>query len=185
VMRTPAIISCAGAVVALAATLSMLEPVLALHLTSRLAIGPARIGLLFGAAALASTLLHPIYGRLADRLGAKRMMTAGLLLAALALPLLPHASTFRMALVLFVLNASMTALAITPSLAYMGEATSSAGIASFGVAYGLYNMAWGAGLLAGPAAGGFLYERMGFARLSLVWAPMLAAIAAILARRRS
>ena len=40
------------------------------------------------------------------------------------------------------------------------------GFESFGVAYGLYNFAWALGLLAGPAAGGFLYERMGFERLT-------------------
>ena len=56
------------------------------------------------------------------------------------------------------------ALVITPSLAYMAEATSDAGVGSFGVAYGLYNVAWGVGLLGGPALGGFLFERMGFAR---------------------
>ena len=50
---------------------------------------------------------------------------------------------------------------ITPSLAYMAEATSSAGAGSFGVGYGLYNMAWGVGLLGGPALGGFLFERIG------------------------
>ena len=42
--------------------------------------------------------------------------------------------------------------------------TTDAGVRSFGVAYGLYNLAWGAGLLGGPALGGFLFERMGFSR---------------------
>src|SRR5205823_8898061 len=65
---------------------------------------------------------------------------------------------------------------ITPSLSFMAEATSDAGIRSFGVAYGLYNLAWGAGLLAGPALGGFLFERMGFARLLLAWSPPLALV---------
>src|SRR4029450_9058257 len=44
-------------------------------------------------------------------------------------------------------------------------------LASFGVAYGLYNVAWGAGLLGGPALGGFLLERLGFGALTLAWAP--------------
>jgi MFS family permease len=64
------------------------------------------------------------------------------------------------------------ALLVTPSLAYMAEAISAAGAGSFGVAYGVYNFAWAIGLLAGPAAGGFLYERLGFQRLVLVWAPL-------------
>ena len=44
------------------------------------------------------------------------------------------------------------ALVITPSLAYMAEAVASAGVGSFGVGYGLYNMAWGVGLLGRPGA---------------------------------
>jgi MFS family permease len=55
----------------------------------------------------------------------------------------------------------------------MGEATTGAGVRSFGVSYGLYNLAWGVGLLGGPALGGFLFERLGFAWLLLAWAPML------------
>src|SRR5262249_59855641 len=68
-----------------------------------------------------------------------------------------------------------------PSLAYMGEATSESGVGSFGVAYGIYNMAWGVGLLAGPSIGGYVYERSGFVTLGLAWAPLLAAVAGVLA----
>ena len=71
---------------------------------------------------------------------------------------------------------------ITPSLTYMAEAVSISGAGSFGVGYGLYNMAWGAGLLGGPALSGFLYERMGFAPLTLMWAPMLVVVTWLLAR---
>ena len=187
VIGTPAIASCAIAVIAVAATLSMLEPVMALHLSTRLGVGPARIGLVFGVAAVATTILNPIYGRLADRWGARRLTLIGLVLEASVLPLLSHAWSFESAVGLNVLHASMAALAITPSLAYMGEATSDAGIGSFGVSYGLYNMAWGAGLLGGPALGGFLFERIGFGRLALVWAPVMIAVTLLIARagRRS
>ena len=65
------------------------------------------------------------------------------------------------------------ALVITPSLTFMAEAVSAAGVGSFGVGYGLYNMAWGAGLLGGPAIAGFVFERAGFAWLTLLWAPLL------------
>ena len=60
------------------------------------------------------------------------------------------------------LQAAAIAMVITPSLTYMAEATSAAGVGSFGVAYGLYNVAWALGLLVGPALGGFLFERIGF-----------------------
>ncbi|HXI29241.1 MAG TPA: MFS transporter, partial [Vicinamibacterales bacterium] len=123
---------------------------------------------------------HPGVGHLADRWGARRMMLLGLSLSSFALVVagqswnLTSAIAFQMPLVVTM------ALMITPSLAYMAEATSLSGVASFGVAYGLYNMAWGAGLLGGPAIGGFLFERLGFARLVVVWAPALLLIAWLL-----
>ena len=181
VVRVPAVAMCAVAVVAIASTLSMLEPVLSLRLHD-LGVDPARIGLVYGIAAIATTTLHPLYGRAADAWGARRMTTIGLALAACMLPILGRAWSFRSAVGLFVVHAACASMAITPSLAFMGEATSQAGVASFGVAYGLYNLAWGAGLLGGPALGGFLYERMGFTNLSLAWAPMLMIVSLVLSR---
>ena len=46
-------------------------------------------------------------------------------------------------------------------------------------------MAWGVGLLGGPALSGFLFERIGFARLTLVWAPALLIVTWLLARVQS
>jgi DHA1 family solute carrier family 18 vesicular amine transporter 1/2 len=174
-LHLPAVAACSVAVVAASSTLSMLEPVLALHLGS-LGIGPARIGLLFGIAALMNTFLHPMFGRLADRWGARRMMLLGLTLSALALPALGQSWNLASAIAFQLPLVGTMALMITPSLAYMAEATSHGGAASFGVAYGLYNMAWGAGLLGGPAIGGFAYERMGFPRLAIVWGVLLLAV---------
>ena len=182
VVRTPAVATCAAAVVAASATISMIEPVLALHLESALGAGPARIGLLFGVAAVATTALHPIFGRLADRFGARRLTMIGLFLTGCALFALGRAWSFDSAVGLYVLQAAALALVITPSLAYMAEATAATGLGSFGVAYGLYNVAWGAGLLGGPALGGFLLERIGFTQLSAAWAAAIVLATLLLSR---
>jgi MFS transporter, DHA1 family, solute carrier family 18 (vesicular amine transporter), member 1/2 len=181
VVRTPEIAACATAVVAASATISMFEPILALHLAT-MGIGPAHIGIVFGIAAVVTTILHPIFGRLADLAGARRLTLTGLVLSAPCVALLGQTWSFESAIVLYVTAAAALALVITPSLAYMAEATSDAGIGSFGVAYGLYNMAWGAGLLGGPAAGGFLYERLGFGALALVWSPLPVVVSWLLER---
>jgi MFS transporter, DHA1 family, solute carrier family 18 (vesicular amine transporter), member 1/2 len=173
VLRSRAVASCAAVVVAVSATISMLEPVLPLHLTATLGIGPARIGLIFGSGAAASSILHPIYGRLADRWGGRRMMLTGLPLVACVLPLLAVAWNYPSTIACFVLITTTVALVITPSLTFMAEAVSASGVGSFGVGYGLYNMAWGAGLLSGPAIAGFVYERQGFTRLTVAWAIVL------------
>jgi DHA1 family solute carrier family 18 vesicular amine transporter 1/2 len=185
VLRSPPVAICAAVVIAVSATISMLEPVLPLFLEGTLGIGPARVGLLFGSGAVASTILHPIYGRLADRWGGRRLMMTGLVLVACALPLLSITVSYPATIAFFVLNTMAMALVITPSLTYMAEAVSSAGAGTFGVGYGLYNMAWGAGLLGGPALSGFLFERIGFARLTLVWAPALLIVTWLLARVQS
>jgi DHA1 family solute carrier family 18 vesicular amine transporter 1/2 len=163
----------------------MLEPVVPLYLTAKFGIGPARIGLIFGCGAVASAILHPIYGRLADRWGGRRLMLTGLPLVACALPLLNLTWSYPSTIAFFVANTFAVAMVITPSLTYMAEAVSGAGVGSFGVGYGLYNMAWGAGLMAGPAIAGFVYERAGFAMLTLCWAPMLLLVAILLARVQS
>jgi DHA1 family solute carrier family 18 vesicular amine transporter 1/2 len=185
VLRIPAVAACAAAVVSASATISMLEPVLPLFLYSTLGLGPARIGLIFGIGAVVSAVMHPIYGRLADRWGGRRLTMIGLVLTAGVLPILSRAWSYESAIMGYLLLASTVALVITPSLAYMAEATSSTGVGSFGVGYGLYNMAWGVGLLGGPALGGFLFERMGFPRLTWLWAPSVVSITILLARLKS
>jgi DHA1 family solute carrier family 18 vesicular amine transporter 1/2 len=184
VLRVPAIAACALAVVAISGTISMLEPVLSLYLNT-LGVNPARVGMLYGAAAVVTTSLHPVCGRLADHFGARQMTMLGLIATACMIPILGQAWSFSSALVLYLFAAAAGAFVITPSLAYMGEATTDAGVRSFGVAYGLYNLAWGAGLLAGPALGGFLFERMGFSRLLIAWAPPIALVTIALERVKS
>src|SRR5205814_1584481 len=145
-------------------------------------INPARIGLVFGMAAVAAAMLHPLYGRLADRLGARRLTMAGLVVSGCALPLVGRVTSFESAIPIFVVETAALNLMIAPSLAYMGEATSAAGLGSFGVAYGLYNVAWGVGLLGGPALGGLLLDTIGLQRLALWWGPTVLILTALIAR---
>jgi DHA1 family solute carrier family 18 vesicular amine transporter 1/2 len=181
VLRSRAVAVCTAVVIAISGTISMLEPVLPLYLTAKLGFGPARIGMLFGVGAVASSILHPIYGRLADRWGGRRLMITGLVLASCVLPLINFTWSYPSTIMFSVLNTTAIAMVITPSLTFMAEAVSGAGVGSFGVGYGLYNMAWGAGLLGGPALAGFVFERMGFARLTLLWAPLLLIVSVLLA----
>jgi multidrug resistance protein len=184
ILGARAVLACSLAVVLASSTHSMLEPVLALHLQS-LGVGPGRVGVVFGVGAVASASLHPLIGRLTDRWGARRLTLWGLASAAFAVALLGQTWSFASTLWLFAFSAAAGALMITPSLTYMAEAVSAAGAGSFGVAYGIYNMAWGAGLLGGPAVGGFWYERLGFSRLAFVWAPALLLVTWLLARVKS
>jgi multidrug resistance protein len=181
-MRHSMVLACVLVVVVASATIAMLEPVLSLWLSSEIDLGPGRIGLVFGIAAVCSTLLHPAYGRFADRFGARRVTLAGMVATAAVLPTLSLAWDFTSASALYVLQAAALAMIVTPSLAYMADAIARAGASSFGAAYGLYNVAWGLGLLTGPALGGFLLEQIGLGPLTFVWAPVVVAFTFVLAR---
>ena len=181
-VRAPAVATCAIAVVAGAGTIAMLEPVLSLFLNSRIGLGPARVGLVFGGGALVAAVLHPVFGHIADRVGGRRLTLWGLAAIGATLPILSQSWSFLSAVGFYVIAALAIATLITPSLTYMAEATASAGSPSFGVAYGLYNVAWAIGLLVGPAVGGYLYERLGFFTLTLWWAPVVIMVAAVLSR---
>lgn len=163
------VVLCAVTAMAGSATFAMLEPVLPLVLEARFAPGPARIGLLFGAAAFGSAMLHPLYGRLTGRWGARRLMLTGLVAAGLLLPSLNAAGDWPSSALTFAVFVAALSLVVTPSLAFMAEAASAAGLGAFGVVYGLYNVAWGMGLMFGPVAGGVLLEAWGFGPLTIVW----------------
>jgi len=175
-IRHPQVLTCSIVVLLMAATMTMFEPVFVLFLQDTLHVGPARVGSVFAAAAVANVVLHPIVGRLADKWGAGRMAGIGLLASATALPVVALTTSFQMAIAVCVLQAGAFALVGSPSLSFMADATSNAGLGSFGTAYGLYNAVWAVGLLAGPPTGGYLYEQVGFPRLTLGWAAVTALV---------
>ncbi|HEY7172690.1 MAG TPA: MFS transporter [Vicinamibacterales bacterium] len=181
VIRAPNVARCVALVIVAASTLSMVEPIGSLYLSS-LGVTPGRVGLVFGAGALTNSMLHPIYGRLADRFGARTMTVTGLIVCGAVLPLYALTWSFASALVLFVIQAAAISLPLTPSLAYMVDAVSQARGESHGVAYGVYNVAWAIGLLAGPAIGGYVYELLGFSQLILAWAPAVIVTTVVIAR---
>ena len=177
-IRFPDVAACTIVVIVISSTLAMMEPVLSLHLSSDVGLNPGRVGMVFGVAAIASAVLHPVYGRLADRFGSRRLMLTGMAVASAVMPFLAQTETYRGALTLFLMQAGTMSMVVTPSLTYMAEAGARAGAASFGVSYGLYNFAWGCGLLTGPALGGVLYDQFGFSRMLVFWPLFVLATAA-------
>jgi MFS transporter, DHA1 family, solute carrier family 18 (vesicular amine transporter), member 1/2 len=175
-LRHPQILTCSVIVLLMASTMTMFEPLFVLFLQDSLHIGPAKVGTVFAAAALANTVFHPVVGRMSDAWGARRLAGIGLMATSAALPFVGRVWSFSSAVAVCLAQAAAFALVGAPSLTFMAEATSAAGLGSFGTAYGLYNAVWAVGLLGGPALGGYLYERMRFSTLTLMWAAAVAAI---------
>jgi DHA1 family solute carrier family 18 vesicular amine transporter 1/2 len=178
-LRNREVATCGVVVFLAAASITMFEPVFVLYIQGKLGIGPAKIGTLFAAASLANTFFHPLAGRFADRWGARRLTGIGLIAMSCMLPAIALARNYWAAMAVCVLQAATFALVATPSLTFMGDVTHEAGLGSFGTAYGFYNAIWAIGLLSGPAAGGYFFERAGFGPLALGWSAVV--IAATLA----
>jgi len=174
-LRHPPVITCGILVFLASSTITMFEPVFVLFLQDTLGIGPARVGTMFAAAALSNTLFHPVVGRASDKWGARRLTGIGLLACSVMLPIIAQTWSMTSAVIFGVLQAGTFALVATPSLTFMADATSEAGVGSFGTAYGFYNAIWAVGLLCGPALGGYLFERMRFSTLALGWSAVVAA----------
>ncbi|OFW34067.1 MAG: hypothetical protein A3G76_02575 [Acidobacteria bacterium RIFCSPLOWO2_12_FULL_65_11] len=185
VARVPAVALCVATVIVISATIAMLEPALPLFFDDSLGLGPADIGLLFGMAAVASAVMPFVYGPMTDRWGGRRLTLIGLALTAAWMPMMATATGFRTALAIIVVQWMAIALIVTPSLAYMAEVTSATGGDAYGVGYGLYNTAWGVGLLGGPALGGWLFERLGFATLTIGWSLAVIIVTLLLAKVHS
>ncbi len=122
-----------------------------------------------------------MFGQFTNRWGGRRLTIVGLILAGCMLPVLGQIRSLESAFVLYVLQAASVAMVIIPSLAYIAETTSRVGVGSFGIAYGLYNVGWGIGLVAGPAFGGFLFERVDLTGLAAMWALFVIIVALLLA----
>jgi MFS transporter, DHA1 family, solute carrier family 18 (vesicular amine transporter), member 1/2 len=185
VLRVRSVAFCAAVVVLTGGTIAMLEPVLPLFFDKDLGLTPTQIGLLFGIAAVPSTLMPLIYGPMIHRWGARRLTLTGLVLAAAWLPMMATASSFASALALIVVQWIAIALIVTPSLTYMAEVTAFAGGDAFGIGYGIYNTAWGFGLLGGPALGGWLLDHVGFGALTMGWSVVVIGATLALSRVES
>ena len=83
ILRVPEVAACALAIVLVAASIAMLEPVLPLFFSRTLGFSPAQIGVVFGCAAATLTVMPFLYGPLTDRWGGRRLTLVGLLLASL------------------------------------------------------------------------------------------------------
>lgn len=184
-VRVPPVAVCCALVTLVGSTMAMLEPVLPIFFNRQLGLGPSRIGWLFGGAAVASALVPFIGGPMTDRWGGRRVTPVALLAAAAWLPMMATATSFRAALALMVVQWLLLSLVVTPSLAYMADVTAFIGGDTYGLGYGLYNAAWAVGILAGPALGGWLFDRFGLAPLVAGWSLTVIVATMLLTRVRS
>jgi multidrug resistance protein len=157
----PLIRAFTGAMVLASGLWALIESTLPLHLSGRLGLGPAAIGLCFAMAALSHTCASPLMGRLSDRIGRVKVLRIGLALCLVALPLpvfMPGIGTVIAALVLLGATASFVMAPCGPAVA---DAVESLGRTDYASGFALLNIAYAVGMVAGPFAGSALVELCG------------------------
>jgi MFS family permease len=157
-LRDPAMLPTLVAVACGAGGLSLLEPLLPLDLAGRLGAGPAAVGLVFGAATLANGIASPAAGAIADRWPSSPLAGMGLVGMGLLAPVLAWAgnlASVAIVLVAFAVAYSFVLIVAMSRLARVAQRGATGGrAAGYGTVYAAFNIAYAAGMVAGPLAGG-------------------------------
>jgi multidrug resistance protein len=151
----------AGAMAMGAGLLALMESTLPLHFDRTLHMAPTAIGLCFGAAAVTHMICSPLMGALSDRLGRLRVLLTGLLAAMVFIPLPafmpgPWSASAAMAVLGIV-----TTLILSPASPAMADAVERMGSDSYGSVFGILNIAYALGMMAGPLLGSAVVQVLG------------------------
>src|SRR5262249_31549258 len=139
----------------------------------KVGLNDAEIAMVLGAQLALAMLAKPITGRLSDRVGRIPVIVIGLLLCAVALPIIFRSES----LMAFVLTAPLLGLgvgAVTPvTNALIADLASARHL---GAAMGVFGTIWDIGEAAGPMIAGFLIGGLGYAATFDVLATLTAAV---------
>lgn len=118
-----------------------------------LGVGAAGVAGVFLAAAAVEAVVSPIVGRVSDRRGRAFPIRAGLAGVLLACVLLPLSEAEAILLAVTAIGAAaVVGMLWAPAMAMLSDGAESAGVAQ-GLAFGLVNLAWAGGQVAGTAGG--------------------------------
>jgi MFS family permease len=115
----------------------------------------AAVAAAFLVAAAAEGLISPVIGRVSDRRGRAVPIRAGLIASAVLVLLVPASEPALMTAALLVAATAALGVFWAPAMALLSDAAERIGIQQ-GLAWGLVNLAWATGMVAGAAGGGAL-----------------------------
>jgi MFS transporter, DHA1 family, multidrug resistance protein len=139
------------------ASSAMVAPILMVFLQEKFKAGVADLAWAFFPAAIIWAVLPTRMGSLADRFGKRVLMVVALAAATVVAVLIPIASSLLLMTILWAAEAVCFSASDPASQALVADLT---GSDQRGRAYGLFALAGGLGAVAGPLAGGWLYDHV-------------------------
>ena len=180
VLRLPAVLASAAATFAMSFFYGTVEAFLPLMVDAR-GVGRGRIGLLFPIAGVPSIVLPQLTGRMADRLGDRRVIVFGLLYAAILCAAFLTLMDLMPLWPLFLLVGLVEVLVYVPAVALLHRGMSHDQRI---FATGSHSYAFSSGFFLGPLLGGILVTAGGYALVFVVMtAVMIAGAVTLLATR--
>ncbi|HEY73570.1 MAG: hypothetical protein DRJ03_24910 [Chloroflexi bacterium] len=149
-----------GIVFVTGASTAMVWPLLMIFLQDALGADVDVLVWAYLPAALIGAFLPSHMGRIADRVGRKKPMIAGLLVGALASALIPHLRGIVPLVILWAVESLGYTASVPAERAFVADI---AGEDIRGASYGLYTFAYFLGAALGPLVGGWVYDNAGHA----------------------
>jgi MFS family permease len=165
-LRDRSVLTPAAAVALAALGWSVIEPLLPLRL-DRAGVEVAGIGVIFTIATIAYGLSAPLVSWVSLRVPIRKLMAAGALWMALALPLLGVAEgRIAIAAALCLVSVGFAFL-LNPTSAELGNAIDRRGMSCYSVVYAIYNIAYSVGMIATNAFAASAASYLSFGQILL------------------
>ena len=148
-----------------------------------LGLGAVGVAAVFLVAAAVEAVTSPLVGRLSDRRGRLLPLRAGLAGIVVSSLLLPRPQAAWLLAAVVLLSAGTGGMLFAPASALLSDGAEDAGLPQ-GIVFGLFNLAWAGGQVAGAAGGAWLADATVDAVPYLVVAVLSAVSVAALSRRR-
>ena len=159
------------------AVTSAIEPILPVRLAVGLGLDTAGIGLLFALLVIIGAVLNPMVGAILNRVSPRVLALIGAALAIAGLLLLGAGSRLPVVIAGIVCLGGAIAFLVAPAGTLIGVQGARTTPPALGGAYSLYNLAYAAGLTAGPALAGVLTSVLGYPAACTALAAGVAAVA--------
>ena len=151
----------AGAMAMGAGLWALLESTLPLYFDGRLHLSATVIGLYFGAAAVLHMITSPLMGALSDRIGRKRVLMAGLVLAVVLIPLPVFVHRPALLVAAMACTGLLASLIMSPASPALADAVARMGSDSYASVFGILNLAYAVGMIVGPLLGSAAVQAVG------------------------